>query len=277
MIVSTLRLRPTRRRVAAALGLLGLAGLIVPAGADRAVAANGSPPVGFDASAEVQPGGLVTSEVGVCTLNFLFTGSDGNRYIGTAGHCILASRTDDGSTGPSEQERIWSAGSGPETAGFDGRRIGEFAYAILDDARPTDFALIRLDPGVEAKPEMAFFGGPTGINTDRSPDPVQLEFYGNGVGAGLVVPGRTVLALTGMQSPDYVFATGQAGPGDSGSGVISADGRAVGVLVSGGPFFRAPSPTREPEAGVINITRLEPQVSRAGEVLGLDLTLVTPD
>jgi SAM-dependent MidA family methyltransferase len=44
---------------------------------------------------------------------------------------------------------------------WNGNRIGEFAYAILQD--PKDFALIRLDPGVAANPQMCHFGGPTGV------------------------------------------------------------------------------------------------------------------
>src|SRR5262245_45885553 len=45
-------------------------------------------PVGTGTCPGVRPGGIVVSDVGQCTLNFLFQGSDGARYIGTAGHCI---------------------------------------------------------------------------------------------------------------------------------------------------------------------------------------------
>ena len=88
-------------------------------------------------------------------------GSDGSRYIGTAGHCILGESPIGGDVG----EESWAPGTGPVARDGDGNRIGEFAYAILQD--PKDFALIRLDPGVAANPQMCHFGGPTGTNTDQ--------------------------------------------------------------------------------------------------------------
>ncbi|HVL32565.1 MAG TPA: hypothetical protein VM600_03180, partial [Actinomycetota bacterium] len=42
-----------------------------------------SPPVGTGSCPGVRPGALVQSALGYCTMNFLFTGSDGHRYIGT--------------------------------------------------------------------------------------------------------------------------------------------------------------------------------------------------
>src|SRR5437867_10393823 len=48
-----------------------------------------SAPFGTGTCPGVRPGAIVRSDVGQCTLHFLFVGSDGSRYIGTAGHCIL--------------------------------------------------------------------------------------------------------------------------------------------------------------------------------------------
>ena len=48
-----------------------------------------APPVGTGPCPGVRPGAIVNSDTGQCTFNFLFQGSDGRRYIGTAGHCIL--------------------------------------------------------------------------------------------------------------------------------------------------------------------------------------------
>jgi hypothetical protein len=108
----------------------------------------------------VRPGAIVNSDVGQCTLNFLFQGSDGNKYIGTAGHCALEAPAIGGQAG----EKRWAPGSGPVATDADGNRIGEWAYAILQD--PKDFSLIRLDPGVQSSPQLCHFGGPTGINSD---------------------------------------------------------------------------------------------------------------
>jgi hypothetical protein len=223
-------------------------------------------PVGTGSCPGVRPGAIVNSDTGQCTFNFLFLGSDGNRYMGTAGHCILGESPIGGDVG----EESWAPGTGPEARDADDQRIGEFAYAILQD--PKDFALIRLDPGVAASAQMCHFGGPTGTNADLTDDPVVLHHFGNGVAIGSVLPARTHLALS-APDPDHVFANGAALPGDSGSGVISDDGRAVGVLVTVGLHTATLGiPT---DAGTIGITRIAPQEARAEQVLGVNLTLQT--
>lgn len=62
--------------------------------------------------------------------------------------------------------------------------------------------------------------------------------------------------------------------GDSGSGVISDDGRAVGVLVTVGVHAGSIG-AGGVDAGVVGVTRLAPQLARAAEVLGVALTLAT--
>jgi hypothetical protein len=120
---------------------------------------------------------------------------------------------------------------------------------------------------------MCHFGGPTGINADITADPVVLNHYGNGLAIGSVLPARTGVAL-GMPDPDHVFAQAVALPGDSGSGIISADGRAVGVVVTVGVHSGSVG-TGGVDAGITGITRLTPQVARAASVLGIGLTLQT--
>jgi hypothetical protein len=217
----------------------------------------------------VRPGAIVNSDVGQCTLNFLFQGSDGRKYIGTAGHCALEAPAVGGQAG----EHTWAAGSGPVATDADGNRIGEWAYAILQD--PKDFSLIRLDPGVQSSPQMCHFGGPTGINNDTPglDSPTVLQIFGNGVGIGTVLPARSMLAL-GMPDPDHVYAQGLVLPGDSGSGVISDDGRAIGVAVTTG-LHTGTIGTTGLDAGEVGITRLQPQLDRASSVLGIGLDLLT--
>ena len=212
-------------------------------------------PVGTTSCAGVHPGALVTSPRGSCTLNFLFSGSDGNRYIGTAGHCIL----DAYSSGV-----VYPSGSGP-VAKVDGQRAGEFAYAVMDGGR--DFALIRLDTNVPAWPEMSHFGGPTAMYTERSLTPVVLHHFGHGLVTGQYTRARSMLAPNTF-SAQGVAAIGTGLWGDSGSGVISSDGRAVGVLVTlGGYWF--------PSVGTNGITRLDYQLPFAQAALGVTLTLQT--
>jgi len=222
-------------------------------------------PFGTGTCPGVRPGAIVLTDVGQCTLNFLFQGSDGSRYIGTAGHCILGTSPIGGDVG----EMAWAPGSGPVARDADGNPIGEFAYAILQD--PKDFSLIRLDPLVEANPAMCHFGGPTAVNDDNPglTELVVLNWFGNGILVGTLLPARSALAA-GMPDPDHVFADGAAAPGDSGSGIISSDGRAVGVVVTVGVHIGTSF-----DSGVIGITRLTPQVERAQQVLGVDLALQT--
>ena len=209
----------------------------------------------------VRPGAPVESDTGLCTFNFLFTGSDGARYAGTAGHCIL----------PGDGERTWAAGTGPEARDSSGARVGEFSYAVLQD--PKDFALIRLDAGVPASPEMCHFGGPTGVNTSTGSETTVLHHYGQGVGVSLALPARSAVAQ-GTPDPDHVFALGTVVPGDSGSGIIDEAGNAVGVIVTTG-LHTASIGTGGIDAGTMGVTRLQPQVDRAQSMLGVGLTLQT--
>ena len=224
-------------------------------------------PAGTGECPGVRPGAVVNSEAGQCTFNFLFTASNGARYIGTAGHCILGESPIGGDVG----EESWAPGTGPVATDADGNRIGEWAYAILED--PKDFSLIRLDAGVSASPQMCHFGGPTGVNDDRGSGATVLNHFGNGIGVGTVLPARSALAI-GMPDPDHVYAQGAVVPGDSGSGIISSDGRAVGVIVTTG-LHSSSIGTGGVDAGTMGITRLTPQVNRAEQVLGTQLNLQT--
>jgi len=108
---------------------------------------------------------------------------------------------------------------------------------------------------------MCHFGGPPGINSDQPADAVVLHHYGNGIALGTLLPARTGVAL-GMPDPDHAFAQAAAISGDSGSLVISDDGRAVGVLVTVAVHSSSIGvPTVD--AGVVGITRFAPQVARA--------------
>lgn len=226
----------------------------------------------------VRPGALVESDIGLCTMNFLFSGSDGNRYIGTAGHCIIEAP----STGGDFADRSWAPGQGPVARDGDGNRIGEFAYAALNDSQEADFSLIRLDPGVAASAQMCHFGGPTGLNSDRPglTAPTVLNHFGNGLLVGnaavtnqTTVPARSALAL-GMPNPNHVYAEGLVVPGDSGSGIESSDGRAVGVIVTTGVHSSSVG-TSGVDAGTVGVVRLAPMVQRAQSFTGLTYSLQT--
>jgi len=254
------------RRMRLVVAMLACAGVATPLGMGLSGAAA---PIGIPLESGVQPGGEVHMGGALCTLNFLFQGSDGHRYMGTAGHCAI-----DGSPvkgGNENTEESWAPGEGAEVTDANEKRIGEFAYAVLDQTK--DFSLIRLDPGVEANPQMAHFGGPTGINDDLTSDTVTMNWYGNGVGLGMTIPARSGVAL-GLHSGDHVYMMAVADPGDSGAGVNSEDGRAVGVLVAGGVNFGGMT-EHGVDFGDIAVTRLSPQLARAEQVTGIHFELVT--
>lgn len=228
-----------------------------------------APPVGLSGCSGVRPGAAVRTDALLCTLGFLFRGTDGERYVATSAQCM------DAFIG----ERAPAKGAGVDAFDEFGRRIGEFAYGVTDIR--ADFALIRLDPDVQASAEMCHFGGPTGQNDDGGgAKPVVLHYYGTGfltsrisvvpegVGLGRVLPGRSAFAI-GLDDPDWVFAFGTAIYGDLGSAVISSDGRAVGHLVFAGV---ARSGTH---SGTLGIMRLGPRVARAEERLRIGLELMT--
>ncbi|HEV2808819.1 MAG TPA: trypsin-like peptidase domain-containing protein [Acidimicrobiales bacterium] len=221
--------------------------------------------LGLGSCSGVFPGARVQSGTGSCTLNFLFKGSDGGRYMGTAGHCAFSSLPISQDIG----ERVFAAGEGPEALDADGNRIGTFAYAVQQ--QPKDFGLIRLDDDVDVSPVVAQFGGPTGVNDEISSDVTRLSLFGNplGIGGPLAI-GRPLLAVDGLRDPDTVAATGLALPGDSGGPVLDEQGRAVGVLSAiglGAVETSGPGP--------LLITRLSPQLEQAERAMGIDLTLQT--
>jgi len=260
---------PTTARLALAAALVaaGVAG--TPVGAVQAPATRpvcnltdapaepvDAPPYGTAPCTGVRPGAEIRTEHGPCSMGFLFKGRDGRRYVSTAGHCVL---------GRELVERTW-AGGGSIASDADGKRIGTAVYAVQLDIEGSesgvaDFALIRLDPGVKADPQMCHFGGPTALDTAVKNGAATFEHVGTGA-AGLRA--RTAVAPGGLYRANYVYAFGAAFPGDSG-GALTRDGMAVGLVtqLSYGAL------------GNIGINRLAPHLARAGKLLGTSLTLQT--
>lgn len=220
----------------------------------------------------VRPGGAIqipkTDGNSLCTLNFMYIGVDPKGakhvYMGTAGHCLLAESNIDKDRG----EHAWPPGKGPAVTDINGKRIGEFAYAIMQGKK--DFALVRIDYGVRVSPQMCWFGGPTGVNNDTTAANTTIHHYGHGLAIGDVMPARTSVAY-GMRDPDEVTALGVVIPGDSGGPAITSDGRAIGVVISIGVNFSA----QPLGGGTVGLTRIAPQLARAGQVLRQRIAIVT--
>ena len=227
-----------------------------------------TPPVGLSGCSGVRPGAAVRTDSGLCTLGFLFRGTDGERYVATSAQCM----------GAFVGQRAPARGAGVVASDEFGSRIGEFAYGVTGIR--ADFALIRLDRHVAASPQMCHFGGPTARNDDGGSKPVVLHYYGTGfltsrisvvpegIGLGSVAPGRSAFAV-GLDDPDWVFAFGTGTYGDLGSPVISSDGRAVGLLVFAGVVRSGI------HSGTLGIMRLGQQVDGAEERLKIGLELMT--
>jgi hypothetical protein len=182
-------------------------------------------------AALVQPGSIVNPDPSVpyvlqgdqsCTANFMFAGSDGWRYIGTAGHCYF---------GEDSGDAVFPPGKGAPVYGIGHERIGEFAHAVRGVDGDRDYGIVRLDPQTLASPRVCFAGGPTSLDSGapRSGAFV-LNVVGTGTAVNTVAPWRRALA-TGLTEEGYGDGTGVLGNGDSGAPVMDADGVALGAVI----------------------------------------------
>jgi hypothetical protein len=205
------------------------------------------------ATAQIHPGTMMYTAGAQCTGNFVFTDSAGDTFLGYAAHCA--------GTGSSTDTNGCSTGSVPLGTAVDltndgnvaseGTVVGHgtLAYSSwitehqlgTSDANTcayNDLALVRIDPGDVAKvnPSVPFWGGPTGIDSDGTAAGDQVWTYGNSSlrgGVSALSP-HTGISLGddaadgGWSHPLYTVSPGI--PGDSGSGFMTAGGKAVGVL-----------------------------------------------
>ncbi len=216
----------------------------------------------------VRPGARIYIGDKGCTMNFLFQGRSGHRYVGTAGHCVPGA----------EGVEAWRGATGAIATDGAAARIGRVAYAAYRPSYPDklDFALVRLDSRVSGIPTMCGWGGPRGINEENPNRLTELRWYGQGDVLGELSPQRNGYAY-GMPEDDFVFFNGPAVTGDSGSGVIDAEGRAVGVLVTVGFHTWSSNPPHLASNGHIGsagLLRLTPQLERAELELHTRLRLI---
>ena len=124
-------------------------------------------------ASHIQPGAYHETEVGACTLNFVYDGA-GGPYMGTAAHCV---------------ERV-----GDDVRDQSGAVFGDVAAIGDQDETATDWALIRVRPEFVTHVNPRVLGHPqypTGVTTAPETnvgDQVQLSGYG--VGFDLTPPSR---------------------------------------------------------------------------------------
>jgi hypothetical protein len=203
------------------------------------------------ATATIRPGVQVSSESGSCTTNFVFYSARPDDleqpfdvYIGLAAHCFSL----DGATGTNAcTARSRPLGSKATVRGAT--RPAELVYSswvtakAVREADPdvcavNDFALLRLDPVDHGRvnPSVLYFGGPTGTRTTSTAVGEVVYSYGNStlrLGVSQSSPKRGVSTGTTNGGWNHRIYTASPGvPGDSGSAVLDASGRALGVVVT---------------------------------------------
>lgn len=199
---------------------------------------------------------------GGCTANFLFSGSNGGTYLGTAGHCTLAKSNVDGDRG-----EFFDLANGALVQNGNGVQIGRVEYAIQQGV--SDIALIRLLPNVTYDTALPHWGPVTGLNSSTSDSLTELRWVGHGTGIGQLLYARSGYAL-GMPDANQVTAFGVIAPGDSGGPVIDSHGKAIGVNVAVGASVGLPLGM----TGVQIITRLAPQLAQASHLTGTTYSLL---
>jgi hypothetical protein len=206
------------------------------------------------ASADITPGTQTYTEgAGQCTTNFVFVDDAGDVYLGQAAHCASTGESDEtdgckaGSLPLGTSVTFNSGGSADQSGKVVGK--GRLAYSSWvtmqqrgeEDGNTcayNDFALVKVDPKDVGKinPSVPFWGGPVEINATGTAAGDPVYAYGNSSLRG----GLTELSpQQGTSNGDDSAAGGWSHtltsptpgvPGDSGSGILDGEGRALGTL-----------------------------------------------
>ena len=233
--------------------------LVLGAAALATAAAAVSTPSGAVASSRWAPADKATITPGVqmftagaqCTGNFVFTDSLGRVYVGYAAHCAGKGAATDTNGCKTEslpvgtKVRFESGGTYVSAGTLVGR--GRLAYSSWRTMQAVgtkdgatcaynDLALVRVAKSFvsHVNPSVPDFGGPTGIRKDGLPAGDQVYTYGNSIlRAGVTATSPKTGVSTGDDGNGWshnVYTVSPGIPGDSGSGFLDSDGRALGVL-----------------------------------------------
>jgi hypothetical protein len=198
------------------------------------------------ATAAIHPGVQTVTGDAQCTANFVFQ-ARGVTYLGQAAHCAgTGSATDtNGCTSPT-----LPLGTPVSVGGHTGT-LAYSSWVAMKRARTTDpstcayndLALIRLPASAVrvTNPSVPFFGGPTGLATGTGFGDKVYSYGNSSLRFGLTPtsPKRGIsLGDSGDGWTSTVYTVTPGIPGDSGSGFLDAQGRALGVLSTVGltPF-----------------------------------------
>ncbi len=204
-------------------------------------------------TAEIHPGTMMYTDGAQCTANFVFTDGAGATYVGYAAHCAGQGEATDTNGCDTTSLPVGTKVTFNEGGSLvdEGTQVGTGTLAYSSwltmqkngekDANTcayNDLALVRVDAADVSKvnPSVPFWGGPTGIDTDGTAAGDRVYTYGNSSLRGGIeqLKPHTGASLGddaadgGWSHPVYTVTPGI--PGDSGSGFMSADGQALGVL-----------------------------------------------
>jgi len=204
-------------------------------------------------TAQIHPGTMMYTDGAQCTANFVYTDSSANVYVGYAAHCAGTGSSTDTDGCKTDSLPLGTKVTFNEGGSLvdEGTQVGSgtLVYSSwltekkLGTTDPNtcaynDLALVKVDAADVSKvnPSVPFWGGPTGIDTDGTAAGDDVYTYGNsslrgGVSALSPHQGKSMgddPADGGWSHPVYTVTPGI--PGDSGSGFMSADGKALGVL-----------------------------------------------
>ncbi len=194
--------------------------------------------------ATVHPGVMTFTEGAQCTSNFVFFDGANNVYIGQAAHCSGtggATETDGCDSGslplgtPVEIDGASQPGTMVYNSWLTMQANGE---SNPDVCAYNDFALVELSAADAANvdPTVPGYGGPTSVAPAPTNLGASVYSYGNSslrAGIPQLRPKQgTVIQSVGDGWSRTVLTATPGIPGDSGSGFLSANGQAIGVLAT---------------------------------------------
>jgi len=201
------------------------------------------------ATARIHPGTQMFTNGAQCTANFVFTDRRNRVYVGFAAHCAgrgSASDTNGCETAslPLGTRVRFGRGatllSSGTTVGY-----GRLAYSSWRSMRRrgatapnpcnyNDFALVRVNAAYVARvnPSVPHWGGPVALDVDGVPAGASVYTYGSSSlrPGSLSAKSGTSQGQSGGGWTHTVRTASPGIPGDSGSGFLSARGRAMGTL-----------------------------------------------
>ncbi len=233
------------------------------------------PPVG---EASIRPGVQVTSDGRQCTSNFLYRTPDNRTLmLGIAAHCV-AEGSSDNVDGCDTSNKPVPLGSEVRISGANAPGVLVYSswltmQAVNESSQAAcagnDFALVAISQGDRGNvhPAVRYFGGPTGMAGSPGVGDKVIWYGNSGLRGGVEQTNDHegyVIDTSGWSANVYTLSPGV--PGDSGSGIMTGDGQALGVLST---------VELSPRAGSNGVALLQPALQYAQQNAGLDVDLVT--